>query len=106
MVSIRRMEKNEAATERVDLIFYKIIEKDGKRMLKPLDLKTSVPIAVIKAVWDNTIVESFYDRLARDLEARGVEKGTTVQLRVKFSKSNSTIDPAFKGTHVLCEVKV
>lgn len=106
MVNLKRLERQAALNERVELLFYKVIEKEGKRMLKPLDLKTSVPIAVIKAVLDNTVLDSFYERLAKDLQARGVEPGTLVQLRAKFSKSNSTFNPAFKGTHVLCEVTV
>ncbi len=107
MVNLRRLEKGSVANERVQLAFYKVLEKNGKKMMKPLpELKTDVPIAIIKAVLDNTITESFYDRLARDLLARGIETGTTVQLRAVFSKSNAMVDPAFKGTHVLCEVKV
>lgn len=106
MVNLRRMEKQAAANERIELLFYKVIEKGGKRMMKPLDIKTNIPIAIVKAVLDNTITDNFYDRLAKDLRARGVEPGTMVQLRANFSKSNSTIDPAFKGTHVLCEVTV
>lgn len=106
MVNLRRLDKWAASNERVELLFYKVIEKKGKRMLKPLDIKTSVKIAIVKAVLDNTIIDSFYDRLAKDLQERGVEAGTLVQLRAKFNKSNSAIDPAFKGTHMLCEIKV
>ncbi|MBI2079379.1 hypothetical protein HYT84_01330 [Candidatus Micrarchaeota archaeon] len=106
MINFRKLEKRDAVNERVELIFYKVIEKDGKRMLKPLDIKTSVPIGVVKAVWDNTIVETFYERLANDLRERGIEEGTLVQLRVKFSASNTEFDPGLKGIHVLCEVKV
>src|SRR3989338_172112 len=106
MVNLRRMERQAVANERVELLFYKVLEKNGKRMLKPLDIKTSVPIAIIKAVLDNTIIETFYERLAKDLQTRGVEPGTTVQLRAKFSKSNTAVDSALKGVHILCEVKL
>lgn len=106
MVNLRRMQRHAALNERVELTFYKVTEKDGKKLLKPLSIKTSVPISVVKAVLDRTIVDSFYQRLSNDLLERGVEAGTTIQIRANFSKSNATVDPAFKGIHVLCEVKV
>lgn len=107
MVSLRRAEREAAANERVELLFYTIIEKNGKKMMKPIKLKkTEVPITVVKAILAGTIVEAFYERLARDLLAQGIDEGTTVQMRAKFSASNTAYDPAFKGTHVLCEVKV
>lgn len=106
MVNLRRMQRHAALNERVDLVFYTVTEKDGKKILKPLAIKTTVPISVVKAVLDRTIVDSFYQRLSSDLLERGVKTGTTIQVRANFSKSNADVDPAFKGTHVLCEVKV
>ncbi|MFH1521251.1 MAG: hypothetical protein ABID61_06400 [Candidatus Micrarchaeota archaeon] len=106
MVNLRRMQRQAALNERVELIFYKVTEKDGKKLLKPLKINTTVPISVVKAILDRTIVDSFYHRLANDLLERGVKSGTTVQIRANFSKSNAAVDPAFTGTHVLCEVKV
>ncbi|MDO8553419.1 MAG: hypothetical protein Q7S22_01315 [Candidatus Micrarchaeota archaeon] len=107
MVSLRRAEREAAANERVELLFYKVTVKDGDKIMKPLKIKKiEVPIAVVKAILASTIVEAFYERLSRDLLAEGVEAGTTVQMRAKFSASNTAYDPAFKGTHVLCEVKV
>ena len=94
------------ASEKVDLLFYRIIEKDGKRMLKPLKLKTKVPLKLVRAIADNTIISVFYETLANDLRARGVEPGSKVQVRAKFSSSHEMLDPALKGTRILCEVDV
>ncbi len=106
MVNLRRLERQAAASERVELLFYKIIEKGRKRMLKPLNIKTQIPLIIVKAILDDTITDKFYEKLSKDLIERGIEKGTMVQLRANFSKSNAAIDSAYKGTHVLCEVKV
>jgi hypothetical protein len=92
--------------ERVELLFYEVITKGNRKMMKPIDLNTTVPISVVKAILDNTIVDTFYERLENDMRARGVKPGTKVQLRAKFSKSNATFNPEFKGTVVLCEVVV
>lgn len=106
MVNLRRIEKQAAANERVEIVFYKVIEREKKRMLKPLNIKTEIPLAMVKAILDNTIIDAFYERLSKDLIARGVEKGTLVEIRANFSKSNAGIDPAYKGLHTLCEVKI
>ena len=106
MVSLRRLEKEAAGNERVELRFYTVTEKHGKKILKPLAMKTSVPIAVVRAVMDKTIISTFYQRLGSDLLERGVKSETTVQIRAVFSKSNFGVNPMFKGTIVLCEVKV
>ena len=106
MVNLRRLEKQAAQNETVELKFYKVNEKHGKKLLKPLTIKTSVPMSVVKAILDKTIVDTFYQRLASDLLDRGVENGTMVQIRAVFSKSNAEFNAAFKGTLVLCEVKV
>ena len=106
MVNLRRMERQAIRNERVDLLFYKVVKKGEKGMLKPIDLKSNVPFVVIKALLDNTTTDGFYEKLAADLLQRGVQTGTTVQLRAKFSKSNATIDPAYKGTRILCEVNI
>jgi len=95
-----------AANEPVDLIFYLIIEKEGNRMLKPLKLDTQVPLKLVRAIADNTIVPSFYATLAKNLVERGVAPGSKVQLRAKFSPSHELVDPVLKGTKVLCEVDV
>jgi hypothetical protein len=100
------LDKGEAINERVELLFYEVLEKKGKRLLKPLKLNTSVPVSVIKAVSSGTIADSFYQRLAKDLLDRGVAAGTLVQLRAKFSKSSAAIESAANGTHILCEIKV
>jgi len=106
MINLRRMEKQAAANARVELLFYEVVEKNGKKLMKPLKLNTSVPVSVVKAVLDRTIVDSFYQRLASDLLARGVKAGKIVQVRADFSKSEGIFEDNFKGTKVLCEVKV
>jgi len=105
MISRRNLDRS-LATERVDLVFYLVIEKDGKRMLKPLKLDTKVPLKLVRAIADDTIIPSFYETLSRDLRDRGVEPGSKVQVRAKFSESHEMLDPALKGTKVLCEVGV
>ncbi len=94
------------ALEKVDLIFYQILEKDGKRMLKPLKFDTKVPLKLVRAVADNTIIPAFYEQLSKDLKARGVEPGTKIQLRAKFNETHEMLDPALKGTKILCELTV
>ena len=106
MVSRRRIERGEATSEKVELLFYKVIKKSGKKMMKPLQFKTKVPLAMVRAVLDNTIVMTFYNRLADDLRSRGVKEGTTVQLRARFSALHAEIHPDFHGTKILCEVTV
>jgi hypothetical protein len=105
MVSRRKLDRT-AANEPVDLLFYKIIEKEGKRMLKPMKLDTKVPLKLVRAIADDTIVPSFYSTLVKNLIERGVEPGSKVQLRAKFSPTHELIDPALKGTRILCEVDV
>ena len=103
----RRMEISDARNERVPLLFYEVIEKKGKRMMKPLKIKTEISFAMVKAISENTIIEKFYEQLSKDLKNRGIAQGTLVQLRADFSKCNTAIDQAHKkGTHVLCEVWV
>lgn len=106
MVNLKRLEREAAGNERVELRFYTVVEKHGGKILKPLAIKTSVPIAVVRAVMDKTIIGTFYQRLGSDLLERGVKPETTVQIRAVFSKSNFDVNPRFKGTVVLCEVKV
>lgn len=105
MVSSRRLMR-EIASEKVRVLFYQVAEKDGKKMLRPLDFDTSVPLKMVRAILDDTIISNFYDTLSRNLRERGVEPGTVVQLRAKFSENHSMIDPQLAGTKVLCEVKV
>ena len=75
-------------------------------MLKPLKINTKAPLKLIRAIADNTIVLSFYDTLAKDLRDKGVAEGSKVQLRAKFSPNHELVDPALKGTKILCEVDV
>ncbi len=105
MISRRNLDRN-LANEKVDLIFYLVIEKGGKRMLKPLKLDTKVSLKLVRAVADNTIIPSFYDTLARDLREKGVAPGSKVQLRAKFGPAHEMLDPVLKGTRILCEVDV
>ena len=105
MVRRKNLDKRLAA-EKVDILFYKIIEKDGKRMLKPLKLDTKVSLGVVRAIADDTVVPSFYDTLARNLRERGVPEGSRVQVRARFSEAHEMLDPALKGVRVLCEVDV
>ncbi len=96
-----------AANEKVEILFYKAIEKDGKQLLKPLsNISTSISLKMVRAILDDTIIHSFYETLSKNLIDRGVEPGTKVQLRAKFSPNHSIIDPQLTGTRVLCEVKV
>ncbi|MFH1394126.1 MAG: hypothetical protein ABIH29_04565 [Candidatus Micrarchaeota archaeon] len=105
MVSRRNLDRS-LASEEVDLLFYLIIEKGGKRMLKPLKIDSKVPLKLIRAIADDAIVPSFYDTLARNLRERGVASGSRVQLRAKFSPNHEMVDPSLKGTRILCEVDV
>jgi len=105
MISRRNLDRT-LASERVDLLFYRIIERDGKRMLKPLKLETKVPLKLVRAIADDTIIPVFYETLAKDLRARGVEPGSKVQVRAKFSETHESLDPALKGVKILCEVDV
>lgn len=94
------------ASEKVDLVFYLVISKNGKRMLKPLSFNTKISLALVKAILDNTVIESFYETLSKDLISRGVAPGSRVQLRAKFNETHSMVDPALKGVKVLCEVDI
>ena len=105
MVSRKNLDRS-LANEGVDLLFYKVIESDGKRMLRPIKLESQVPLKLVRAIADDTIVPSFYTTLSKDLQKRGVESGTKVQVRAKFSSSHEMLDPALKGTRILCEVNV
>jgi len=105
MVRRKNLEKRLAA-EKVDIIFYRVIEKGGKRMLKPLKMDTKVSLGVVRAIADDTVVPSFYDTLARNLRERGVPAGSKVQVRAKFGPAHEMLDPALKGIRVLCEVDV
>jgi len=75
-------------------------------MLKPLKIDTQVSLKLIRAITNDTIIPSFYSTLAENLRERGVAPGSKVQLRAKFSPSHEMIDPALKGTIILCEVDV
>jgi len=105
MVSRRNLDRS-LANEKVDLLFYLVVEKKGKRMLKPLNFDTKVPLKLIRAIADDTIIPSFYSVLAKDLRERGVASGSKVQLRAKFSSIHEMIDPVLKGTKILCEIDV
>jgi len=105
MVSRRNLDRS-LASEKVDIVFYLIMEKKGQRMLKPLKLDTKVSLKLVRAIADNTIIPSFYDTLARNLRERGVAPGSKVQLRAKFSAVHEMVDPVLKGTRILCEVEV
>jgi len=105
MVSRRNIDRS-LANEKVDLIFYQIIEKGGKRMLKPLKLDTKVSLKLVRAIADDTVIPSFYDTLAKNLRERGVAPGSKIQLRAKFNSVHEMVDPVLKGTRVLCEVDV
>src|SRR5271157_6336962 len=105
MVSNRQL-RRDLASEMVDILFYNVIQKDGKRMLKPLAIETKISLMMVRAILDNTIISTFYDTLSRNLQERGVKEGSVVQLRAKFSSNHSMIDPQLTGTRILCEVKV
>lgn len=105
MVTNRKLMRD-IASEKVDVLFYQVVEKDGKKMLRPLDFDTSISLKMVRAILDDTIVSAFYDTLSRNLLERGVNPGTTVQLRAKFRPNHAMIDPQLTGTRVLCEVKV
>jgi hypothetical protein len=105
MVSKRSLERS-AANESVDLLFYLVIEKNGKKMLKPLKFDSQVPLKLVRAISDNTVLPSFYTKLAKDLIERDVAPGSKVQLRAKFHPSHEMIDPVLKGVRILCEIDV
>ena len=105
MVSRKNLDRR-LASESIDLLFYLIVEKDGKRMLKPLKIDSKVPLKLIRAISDDTVTPDFYSKLSQDLRDRGVTPGSKVQLRAKFSPSHEMIDHVLKGIIVLCEVDV
>jgi hypothetical protein len=105
MVSRRNLDRS-LALEKVDLMFYRVIERGGKKLLKPLKLDTKVPLKLVRAIADDTVIPAFYSQLARDLRERGVEAGSKVQVRAKFGPAHGMLDPALKGVRVLCEIDV
>jgi hypothetical protein len=105
MVNTRGLNRN-LASEKVDILFYLVIEKGGARMLKPLGFDTKISLKMVRAVLDDTIIDSFYSTLSRNLRERGVPEGSKVQLRARFSPEHSMLDPQLTGTKVLCEVDV
>lgn len=105
MVSTKDINKS-IATEKVDILFYLVIEKGGQRLLKPLKLDTSISLKMVRAILDDTIIETFYSTLSRNLRERGVPEGSRVQLRARFSPQHAILDPQLSGTRVLCEVDV
>jgi hypothetical protein len=105
MVSRRNLDRN-LALEKVDLVFYLVIERDGKKLLKPLKLDARVPLKLVRAIADDTVIQAFYTQLAKDLRSRGVQEGSRVQVRAKFSQAHEMLDPALKGVRVLCELDV
>jgi hypothetical protein len=105
MISRRNLDRS-LANEKVDVLFYQVIERDGKRMLKPLKIETKVSLKLVRAVADNTIIPSFYETLSKNLRERGVAPGTKVQLRARFSADHEMLDPALKGIKIICELVV
>jgi hypothetical protein len=105
MVSRRNLDRN-LALEKVDLVFYLVIERDGKKLLKPLKLDARVPLKLVRAIADDTVIQAFYTQLAKDLRSRGVQEGSRVQVRAKVSQAHEMLDPALKGVRVLCELDV
>ncbi|MFN7991689.1 MAG: hypothetical protein U0R44_06035 [Candidatus Micrarchaeia archaeon] len=104
-MSRRDLNRN-LASEKVAIIFYKVIEKGDARMLKPLSMDTSISLKMVRAILDNTIIPAFYSTLSKNLVERGVAPGTRVQLRARFSPEHSMLDPQLVGTKVLCEVTI
>lgn len=94
------------AEEKVQLLFYVVIEKGGKKLLKPLKFDTKISLKLVRAIADDTVIPVFYDTLKRNLLDRGVKPGSVVQLRAKFNEKHAMLDPVFTGTRVLCEVRV
>jgi hypothetical protein len=105
-MAYRRNLDKSLASEKVDIIFYLVMEKAGKRMLKPLKLDTKVSLGVVRAIAADTVVPGFYVTLARNLLERGVPAGSKVQVRAKFGPAHEMLDPVLKGVRVLCEVDV
>lgn len=105
MIKTRDIERN-LAKEPVEILFYEAIEKEGKRMLKPLSFKGALTLGIIRAVLDNTITSNFYETLSKDLIKKGVLSGSTIQLRAKFNENHTLYDAALKGTKVICEIKI
>lgn len=105
MVNSKMLNKS-MASEKVDIVFYLVIEKGDKRMLKPLGFDTQISLGLLRAVLDDTVIPTFYDTLSKNLRERGVTPGSRVQLRAKFSQSHKMIDPQLTGTKILCEVTI
>ena len=105
-MALRRSINRNIASEKVNVMFYEVIEHGGKRMLKPLKMNTMVSLKLVRAIADSTVVPTFYDTLSRNLQDRGIKTGTKVQLRAKFSDSHEMLDPVLKGVRTLCEIVV
>lgn len=94
------------ASEKVQLLFYIVVEKQGRRMLKPLRFAPKISLKLVRAIADDTVIPTFYETLQKNLLERGVKPGSKVQLRAKFNEKHAMLDPVLTGTRVLCEVKV
>jgi hypothetical protein len=96
------------ANEKVQLLFYLIIEKGDKRLLKPLKFEHEIAVSLklVRAIADDTVIPTFYETLQKNLLERGVKPGSKVQMRAKFNEKHAMLDPVFTGTRVLCEVTV
>lgn len=105
MVNTRGLNRN-LASEKVDILFYLVVENEGRRMLRPLGFDTKISLKMVRAILDQTIIRSFYETLSRNLRERGVSPGSRVQLRAKFSQEHAMLDPQLSGTRILCEVDV
>lgn len=102
----RRSLNKELASEKVEIQFYLVSLKDGKKLLKPLKFTTKISLGLVRAISADTVIPTFYDTLSDNLRERGVKDGSTVQLRAKFSPGHEMFDPSLKGTKVICEAKV
>ena len=105
MVSNRSLERS-LSKEPAEIQFYLISEKEGKRLLKPIKAKGSLPLGHIRAILDKTISPSFFRKLSEDLINKGVEAGSKVQLRAKFSQNHTLYDQQLKGTKIICELEI
>jgi len=106
MIGSRDLRRNLAA-DKVDLTFYLVSHKSGKKLLKPVTgCDTQISLKLVRAILDDTVIPTFYETLSLNLIDRGIPSGSKVQLRAKFKSTHAMLDPQLTGTKVLCEVNI
>ena len=105
MIGSRSLRKT-LASDKVDLCFYIVSVREGRKLLKPAGCDTKVSLKLVRAILDDTVIPTFYETLSGNLLDKGIPSGSKVQLRAKFTPSHAMLDPALSGTRVLCEILI